>query len=91
LRDELRRAGFDRIGLWSYAYTAPFASAEELCVWEGLRLSGYRMARDRLDPGRVETFEAAYRRRAQATLDRFGIAGLTTGALFGTGIRPLGA
>lgn len=88
LRDELRQAGFEQIGLWSYAYTAPFASVEETFEWQSLRTSRYRMARYRFDRERVKAFEADYRTRAEPTFDRFGCAGLTSGALFGTGIRP---
>ena len=90
LRDELREAGFAKIALWSYAYTAPFAGADEAFEWESLRNSRYRLARDRLDPARINAFATDYRRRAQATFDQHGDAGLTTGALFGTGIRPPG-
>ncbi len=88
LRDELRQAGFDQIDLWSYAYTAPFASVGEAFQWESLRTSRYRMARDRLDREHLEAFEADYRQRAGQTFDQFGFVGLTSGALFGTGFRP---
>ena len=88
LRDELEQAGFECIDLWSYAYSAPLATIEETFELQSVRNSRYRIARDRLDRERVKAFETDYRSRAEPTFDRFGFAGLTSGALFGTGIRP---
>lgn len=87
LRDELQGAGFDAVALWSYAYTAPYYSVAEAFECESIRTSPYRMAKDQLDPDRVEAFEAGYGRAAQAMLDQFGVLGLTSGALFGVGRR----
>ncbi len=89
LRDELVLAGFERIALWSYAYAASFTSVEETFELQCLRNSRYRMARGRLDQAAVSAFEADYRNRAAPTFDRFGFASVTSGALFGTGIRPI--
>jgi SAM-dependent methyltransferase len=86
LRDELVTAGLDLVSLWSYAYTAPFHTAEEAFEWESIRTSVYRMRTD-LDPARVAAFRQEYLRAARATLDRHGVLGLTTGALFGVGVK----
>ncbi len=89
LRDELLAAGFERIKLWSYAYAAPFTSVEETFELQCVRNSRYRMALNGLDQAAVSAFEDDYRSRAKPTFDRFGYATVTSGALFGTGVRPI--
>jgi SAM-dependent methyltransferase len=86
LRGELEAAGFDSISLWSYAYTAPFDTAEAVFEWESIRTSAYRMRTD-LDPARVEAFRQHYLREARERRDPHGVLGLTTGALFGVGLK----
>jgi SAM-dependent methyltransferase len=86
LRDELVTAGLDPVSLWSYAYTAPFHTAEEAFEWESIRTSVYRMQTD-LDPARVAAFRQEYLRAAREKLDQHGVLGLTTGALFGVGSK----
>jgi trans-aconitate methyltransferase len=71
---------------WSYAYTAPFDTAEAVLEWESIRTSAYRMRTD-LDPARVEAFRQHYLREARERHDQHGVLGLTTGALFGVGIK----
>jgi ubiquinone/menaquinone biosynthesis C-methylase UbiE len=88
LRNELSLAGLDEISLWSYAYTSPFHAAFDAFEWESVRTSPYRMRRAELDSESVEAFKADYLRRAQQTLERHGVLGLTTGALFGVGVKP---
>ena len=87
LRGELEQAGFKEISLWSYAYTAPFATAEEVFAWESVRTSPYRMCKPDLDPDRVMAFKHDYLRKAQVKRDRYGVLGLTTEALFGVGSK----
>lgn len=87
LRRELEAAGLERVDLWSYAYTAPFATPEEAFEWESIRTSAYRMRTD-LDPMRVEAFRQEYLREARQRRERHGVLGLTTGALFGVGSKP---
>jgi SAM-dependent methyltransferase len=88
LTNELERAGFGDIALWSYAYTAPFYTADDACAWEGVRISPYRMHKAKLDPVQVHAFEQEYLRQVQAKLDQYGVVGLTTAALFGVGAKP---
>lgn len=88
VEEELRQAGFAGIQRWSYSYLAPFTSVAEVLEFQCLSTSRYRMARSRLDPTRVRAFEAEYHRRAAPILARFGVVGLTSGALFGVGTRP---
>ena len=83
LTAELEEAGLSEINLWSYAYTAPFASAEEAFEWESVRGSLYRVRHAKLDPQRVNEFRRYYLSKAQARLDEYGVLGITTGALFG--------
>jgi len=89
LRAELEQAGFKEISLWSYAYTAPFASAEEVFEWESVRDSPYRMCKHDLDPNRVIAFKHDYLGKAQVKRDQYGVLGLTTEALFGVGSKPV--
>jgi len=89
LRGELEQAGFKEINLWSYAYTAPFASAEEVFEWESVRTSPYRMCRCDLDSDRVMAFKHDYLAQARIKRDRYGVLGLTTEALFGVGSKPV--
>ena len=89
LRGELERAGFKEISLWSYAYTAPFASAEEVFEWESVRDSSYRMRRRDLDPNRVIAFKQDYLGKARVKRDQYGVLGITTEALFGVGSKPV--
>jgi SAM-dependent methyltransferase len=88
LRGELETAGLAEIALWSYAYTAPFHTAEEALEWESIRTSPCRMRTD-LDPAQVSALQEEYLREARERLERFGILGLTTGALFGVGAKPM--
>ena len=88
LRNELERAGFGEISLWSYAYTAPFSSAEEAFEWESVRTSAYRTAQGELNPASVAVFKRDYLRKAQAQREQHGVLGLTTAALFGVGSKP---
>ena len=89
LRGELEQAGFKEISLWSYAYTAPFATAEEVFEWESVRTSPYRMCKRDLDPDRVMAFKHDYLAKAQVERDQYGVLGLTTEALFGVGSKPV--
>ena len=89
LRNELEQAGFGEICLWSYAYTAPFESAEEALEWESVRTSAYRMAQSALNPTSVVAFKRDYLRKAQVKRDQYGMLGLTTAALFGVGYKPV--
>jgi len=87
LRRELEQAGFKEISLWSYAYTAPFATAEEVFEWESVRTSPYRMCKPDLDPDSVMAFKHDYLRKARVKRDQYGALGLTTEALFGVGSK----
>lgn len=87
LRNELQTAGFREIALWSYAHTSPFYSAEEVFEWESVRNSLYRMHQSKLDPKAVRAFKQNYLFKAQEKLDQCGVLGLSTGALFGVGIK----
>ena len=89
LRNELEQAGFGEICLWSYAYTAPFESAEEAFEWESVRTSAYRMAQSALNPTSVVVFKRDYLRKAQVKRDQYGLLGITTAALFGMGYKPV--
>lgn len=88
LRDELKRVGFVDIELWSYSYTLPFHSAEEVFEWESVRTSVYRMNQAQFDESQQQAFRDGYLQTAQATLDQYGGIGLITGGLFGTGTKP---
>ncbi len=88
LHDELRKAGLIDINLWSYSWTMPIYSADHALEWESVRTSVYRMNYRDMEPGKREAFRQEYLRRAQEKLDRFGMVGLSSGALFGTGIKP---
>jgi hypothetical protein len=89
LRTELEQAGFTEINLWSYAYTAPFVTAEEVFEWESVRTSPYRMCMRDLDPDRVMAFKHDYLAQARVKRDQCGVLGLTTEALFGVGSKPV--
>lgn len=88
LRNELEEAGLHEIALWSYAYTSPFHTVEEAFEWESVRASLYRTRQAELEPKCVAAFKADYLNQAQEKLDRHGVLGLTTGALFGVGVKP---
>jgi ubiquinone/menaquinone biosynthesis C-methylase UbiE len=87
LEAELGGCGLEEVSIWSYGHVSPFSSAERLFEWECVRNSNFRMRRPELDLQSLEAFEEHYRRRANEVLARFGVLGMSTGALFGTGVR----
>jgi hypothetical protein len=90
LTNELRRIGFEQIAIRSYEHATLFKSAEAVLELESVRTSLYRMQRDGLAPERVKAFEADYLHLMQKRLARYGMLGLTTGAVFGVGNKPEG-
>jgi SAM-dependent methyltransferase len=90
LTNELRGIGFAQIAIWSYEHVTPFKSAEAVLELESVRTSLYRMRRDGLDPEHVKAFEDGYLHLMQIRLARYGVLGLTTGAVFGVGNKPEG-
>jgi len=87
LRDELEQAGLSEIALWSYGYATPFHSAAEAFEWESIRCSLYRMHQADLDAISVAAFRQDYLQQAQAKLERWGVLGVSTGALFGAAMK----
>lgn len=83
LRDDLERAGLNNITLWSYTHVSPFCSAAEAFEWESIRNSLYRMHQASLEPSSVAAFRQDYLQKAQEKLTRWGVLGVSSGALFG--------
>ncbi len=56
--------------------------------WESIRISVYRI-QPHLDPEREDEFKRECLHKMQDKVDQYSVLGLTTGALFGLGIKPL--
>jgi len=87
LRDELEQAGLNDITLWSYNHVSPFYSAAEAFEWESIRNSLYRMHQAALEPSSVAAFRQDYLQKAQEKLTRWGVLGVSSGALFGAATK----
>jgi len=87
LRGELEQAGLSDITLWAYGYATPFYSAAEAFEWESIRCSLYRMHEAGLDADSVTALRQDYLQKAQEKLERWGVLGVSTGALFGAATK----
>jgi len=87
LTEELESAGLENVSIWSYGHTSPFESAEEIFEWESIRWTVFRMNKDELDDEVFDSFKTNYLELLSAKLAEHGVLGLSTGALFGTGLK----